>query len=70
MLTLTIDDSKPLLGEVADDNGGEVDTQVSVGSKWKLKIFNREEAGTSNHQFYVHIIRIQNRFENKGNLNQ
>ena len=46
---VTVDDSKPLLGEVADDNGGEVDAQVRVGSKWRLRFFNREEAGASNY---------------------
>ena len=45
---IVVDDSKPLLGEVADDNGGGGDAQVRVGSKWRLRFFNREEAGMSN----------------------
>ena len=46
---VSIDDSKPLLGETADDNGGEGDAEVRVGSKWRLRFFNREEAGMSNY---------------------
>ena len=41
---LSVDDSKPLLEEADDEDDGDV-AQVRVGSKWKLKLFNKEEAG-------------------------
>ena len=44
---LSVDDSKPLLEEADDDDDGDV-AQVRVGSKWKLKLFNKEEAGMPN----------------------